>query len=134
MDNSFLNIFPQGSLASSVTTTVFVGVIVSTFFNLRLGWVLSGLVVSGYIVPSLSPSHGRQYLSSLKGSSHILSCGYFPSTFQKPFKWNNLFGRDRFFALLLISLFVRILFDVFLLPYIGEMVNNRFYINLRLPQ
>ena len=46
-----LPIFPEGGLASSVITTVWVGVFVVCFFNLRFGWVLSGLVVPGYLVP-----------------------------------------------------------------------------------
>ena len=48
-----LDIFPETSLASSVITTVWVGVLVVGFFNLRFGWVLSGLVVPGYLVPLL---------------------------------------------------------------------------------
>ena len=48
-----LPIFPEGSLASSVITTVWVGIFVITFFNLRFGWGMSGLVVPGYLVPLL---------------------------------------------------------------------------------
>ncbi len=44
-------IFPQGGLSSSVITTVWIGVFIIAYFNLRLGWVLSGLVVPGYVVP-----------------------------------------------------------------------------------
>lgn len=43
----------MGSLAASVDAAVWVGVCVVCFFNLRLGWVLSGLVVPGYLVPLL---------------------------------------------------------------------------------
>jgi len=129
MDTSFLNIFPQGSLASSVTTTVFVGVIVSTFFNLRLGWVLSGLVVPGYVVPLIISKPWAAVSVFIEGVVTYLIVWLFSEYLSKFFKWNNLFGRDRFFALLLVSMFVRILFDVFLLPYIGEMINNRYYIN-----
>ena len=46
-----LPIFPQGALSASVITTVWVGVWVVAFFNLRLGWTFSGLVVPGYMVP-----------------------------------------------------------------------------------
>ncbi len=53
IESFILTIFPPGSLANSVTTTVWLGVCVTCFFNLRLGWVLSGLVVPGYLVPLL---------------------------------------------------------------------------------
>lgn len=49
--NLELPVFPVGSLDSSVITTVWVGVLVASFFNLRLGWTFSGLVVPGYLVP-----------------------------------------------------------------------------------
>ena len=48
-----LPIFPFESTAITVTTTVWVGVCIAVFFNLRLGWTLSGLVVPGYLVPLL---------------------------------------------------------------------------------
>ena len=40
MDLASLSLFPEGSLSGSVVTTVWVGVLVVAFFNLRLGWVL----------------------------------------------------------------------------------------------
>src|SRR3546814_12285958 len=40
-----LPLVPEGGLASSVITTVWVGVFVLCFFNLRFGWVLSGLAI-----------------------------------------------------------------------------------------
>jgi len=43
-------LFPE-SLASSVATTVWVGVMVAVFCTLRFGWNLSGLVVPGYMTP-----------------------------------------------------------------------------------
>jgi len=48
-----LPIFPEGSLASSVVTTAWVGVCVFSIMNLRFGWAFSGLVVPGYLVPLL---------------------------------------------------------------------------------
>ncbi|NNF45522.1 MAG: hypothetical protein HKN69_02015, partial [Desulfofustis sp.] len=51
MTDFILPIFPAHGLASSVVTTVWIGVWVSCFFNLRLGWVMSGMVVPGYLVP-----------------------------------------------------------------------------------
>ena len=46
-----IELFPPGALSASVITTVWVGVFVVAFFNLRFGWVLSGLVVPGYLAP-----------------------------------------------------------------------------------
>ena len=47
-----LNIFPSGGgLGQSVITTVWVGIGVVCFLNLRFGFPLTGLVVPGYLVP-----------------------------------------------------------------------------------
>ena len=60
MDSWRIPLFPEGSLSASIVTTVWVGVWVVAFFNLRLGWTFSGLVVPGYVVPLLiaKPSAG----------------------------------------------------------------------------
>jgi len=129
MEHEILNIFPEGSLASSVTTTVFIGVIVSVFFNLRFGWVLSGLVVPGYLVPILIVKPWAGFVIFMESVVTYLIVVGFSEYLSRPLKLTNLFGRDRFFAFLIFSMFVRILFDVFLLPYIGEFLNNRFYLN-----
>ena len=51
MPDFILPIFPSGSAATTVTTTVWIGVLVVVWTNLRFGWTLSGLVVPGYLVP-----------------------------------------------------------------------------------
>jgi len=129
MEEGILNILPEGSLASSVTTTVFIGVIVSVFFNLRFGWVLSGLVVPGYLVPLLIAKPWSALVIFLESVITYLLVWLFSERLSEPLKLTNLFGRDRFFAFLIFSMFVRVVFDVFLLPYIGEYINSRFSLN-----
>jgi len=43
--------------------------------------------------------------------------------------WSPAFGRDRFFALLVFSVIIRIIFDGFLLPAFGEYINQKFSLN-----
>ncbi len=124
MDLFPLTLFPEGSLASSVITTVWIGVTVVAFFNLRFGWVLSGLVVPGYIVPLLlvKPMAAAVVFTeavvtyfTVWGISEFLSrLGY----------WSSLFGRNRFFALVLISIMVRVLFDGWILPEFGQWLHD----------
>ncbi|MES2354532.1 MAG: poly-gamma-glutamate biosynthesis protein PgsC/CapC [Pseudomonadota bacterium] len=121
-----LSIFPEGGLASSVVTCVWVGMAVVVFLNLRFGWVLSGLVVPGYLVPLilLKPLSAAVVL----GES-IITYGlvWFYSEFlSRRFGWSNFFGRDRFFALVLSSVLVRIICDGVLLPLFGEWLNNTY--------
>ncbi len=119
-------LFPEGSLVSSVVTTTWVGVFVIAFFNLRLGWVLSGLVVPGFLVPLLlvKPWAGVvitgqavvTYWLVLLLSEQLARWGL----------WNNFFGRDRFFAIILASVAVRVGSDTWLIPWLGGFLNDAF--------
>lgn len=120
-----LPIFPEGGLASSVITTVWVGVFVLCFFNLRFGWVLSGLVVPGYLVPLLivKPMAAAVILAEAILAyllvwlfSEKLSRGRYPS----------LFGRDRFMGLILASILVRLIMDGLVLPEAAEWLEQSF--------
>lgn len=125
MDFLPLTIFPEGGLASSVITTVWVGVFVLCFFNLRFGWVLSGLVVPGYLVPLVIVKPMAALVITVEAImayalvwvfSEKLSRGRFPS----------LFGRDRFMGLILASIVVRLVMDGYLLPELASWLEQNF--------
>lgn len=124
-----LPIFPQGALAGSVFTTVWLGVWVIVFFNLRLGWVLSGLVVPGYIVPLLLIRPWSAAVIVVEAIATYLLVWLFSEKLSRLGLWNNVFGRDRFFALLLVSVVVRVVFETFLFPPLGQYLNDDFAIN-----
>ena len=126
MDIFPLYIFPTGSLASSVIPAVWVGMLVVCFFNLRLGWVLSGLVVPGYLVPLLLIKPWSAAVVLLEGIVTYFIIYFFSDYLSKKGFWHNLFGRDRFFSLILCSVAVRLLFDGWLLPGLGEWLNHYF--------
>lgn len=121
-----LAIFPQGSLSSSVITTVWLGVLVVCFFNLRLGWVLSGLVVPGYLVPLLIVKPWAAAVVISEGIVTYLLVWFVSEVLSRRGWWSPFFGRDRFFALILSSILVRIVFDLVLLPQLGEAFNRIF--------
>ena len=125
MDIFPLTIFPEGGLVSSVITTVWVGVFVLCFFNLRFGWVLSGLVVPGYLVPLLIVKPLSALTITVEAVltysivwlfSEKLSRGRFPA----------LFGRDRFMGLVLVSILVRLSMDGYLLPLLAGWLEANF--------
>ncbi len=119
-----LPLFPVDGTAVSVTMTVWLGVCVVVFFNLRFGWTLSGLVVPGYLVPLLLVKpvavaiiFGQAILTYL--IVRILSDGWG----RLPW-WSSFFGRDRFFAIVLVSILVRAATDGWLLPAVGQWCNE----------
>jgi len=115
-----LEIFPQSSLASSIITTVWVGVFVVAFFNLRFGWVLSGLVVPGYLIPLFLIKPWSAGVVIVEGIVTYFLVWYFSERLSRRGWWASLFGRDRFFALILASIAVRLSFDGWLLPSLGQ--------------
>lgn len=114
-----LPIFPEGGLTSSVITTVWVGVFVLAFFNLRFGWVLSGLVVPGYIVPLLILRPMAAGVIVVEAVITYLIVVWFSERFARG-RFNALFGRDRFMGLVLASIAVRASFDGYLLPLVAD--------------
>lgn len=120
-----LPIFPEGGLASSVITTVWVGVFVLCFFNLRFGWVLSGLVVPGYIVPLLVVKPVAALVIVVEAVITYLIV-YIFSEKLAPGRWPALFGRDRFMGLILASIAVRLSMDGFILPEVADWLSTNF--------
>ncbi|MCC8994905.1 MAG: poly-gamma-glutamate biosynthesis protein PgsC/CapC [Candidatus Contendobacter sp.] len=120
-----LPLFPE-SLASSVVTTVWIGVTVAVFFSLRFGWSLSGLVVPGYLTPLLllKPLSAAVVLGE-GVVTYLIVHGLF-ERYSRYTGWSNLFGRDRFFALVLVSVAVRLIGDGWLLPKVGVLWNDYF--------
>ncbi|WP_373186815.1 poly-gamma-glutamate biosynthesis protein PgsC/CapC [Halopseudomonas sp.] len=121
-----LNIFPEGSLASSVITTVWVGVAVVAFFNLRFGWSLAGLVVPGYLVPLLLIKPWSVAVIIGEGIVTYMLVYAVSTLGGRYLGLADFFGRDRFFALVLTSIVVRVIFDAYWLPDIGVWMNASF--------
>lgn len=124
-----LPIFPENSLSSSVIPAVWAGMWVVCFFNLRLGWVLSGLVVPGYLVPLLLIKKWAAIVILTESVVTYYLVWFVSEYLSKWAPWCNFFGRDRFFALVLASVFVRLLFDGWLLPYAGAWATEYWHIS-----
>ncbi len=125
-----LPIFPSGALAGSVITTVWVGVFVVSIANLRFGWVLSGLVVPGYIVPLLLVEPWAAAVILLEAVVTYLLVRALSEQISRIGLWGSFFGRDRFFALVLCSVIVRVVFDAFILPAVGAYVVEKWDLEL----
>ena len=119
-------IFPFESVAITLTTAVWVGVCVTIFFNLRLGWTLSGLVVPGYLAPLLITRPITGLVILLEAVLTYLIVRAVSSVPSRQPYWSNLFGRDRFFLIVVVSVLVRAIFDGWLLPILGQYIVEEF--------
>ena len=119
-------LFPEGSLVSSVVTTTWVGVAVVCFFNLRFGWALSGIVVPGYLVPLflLRPSFAAAVLIDAVLTYALVWT--WSEVLSRRLGGSSLFGRDRFFALVLVSTAVRVVSDLWMLPVLQRLAFEQF--------
>lgn len=115
-----LALFPEGALDSSVITTVWIGLSIIVFFNLRFGWVTSGLVVPGYLAPLILVKPYSALAILLEALVTYLLARFLSHGLARFNLWSYLFGRDRFFALVLISVLVRVVFDAWWLPELGQ--------------
>lgn len=120
-----LPLFPEGGLASSVITTVWVGVFVLCFFNLRFGWVLSGLVVPGYLVPLLIVKPAAALVISVEAVITYILVWLFSEKLSRG-RYPSLFGRDRFMGLILASIAVRLSMDGYILPEFADWLEQNF--------
>ena len=117
-----LPIFPAQALDSSVLTTVWIGLCVITFLNLRFGTTVAGLVVPGYLVPLLLVKPTSVAVIWVEAIVTYLLARLLADYLMRRTGSCTMFGRDRFFALLLISVLVRTVFDGFLLPWAGGLM------------
>lgn len=117
-----LEIFPTGGLASSVVTTVWIGVLVVTVLNLRFGTTLSGLVVPGYIVPLLLIKPGSAVVIIIESVVTYLLTRAVAERLLVRVGLGEFFGRDRFFILILVSVIVRVVFDAYLLVALDDVL------------
>ncbi len=125
-----LPIFPFDSSAITVSTTVWIGVWVSVFFNLRLGWTLSGLVVPGYLVPLMMTRPISACVIFFEAIlTYLIVLGLSERPNRHPW-WSSFFGRDRFFVILIVSVLLRAVLDGFALPWIGKIGFEQFGINI----
>ncbi|BBN80848.1 hypothetical protein PA25_08330 [Pseudoalteromonas sp. A25] len=116
-----LPLFPNGSgLGQSVITTVWVGIAIVCFFNLRFGFPLTGLVVPGYLVPLLIVSPTSAAVILIEAIVVYWLMRFCAQTLLERFGYAEMFGRDRFFAIILLSIFIRVIMDSLFWPMIAN--------------
>ncbi|MEN9865921.1 MAG: hypothetical protein RL748_1511, partial [Pseudomonadota bacterium] len=124
-----LQIFPASGLASSVITTVWVGIFVVALFNLRFGWVMSGLIVPGYLVPLLLIKPSAALVVLVESVLTYFIVWWYSEVLSMRMGWSRFFGRDRFFAMVLVSVGIRIISDGYALPWLGDTLSQRWQIH-----
>ncbi|MBI2920250.1 MAG: poly-gamma-glutamate biosynthesis protein PgsC/CapC [Planctomycetes bacterium] len=112
-----LPIFSPNGMQHSLVISVFIGMLITSLMFERYGWVFSGLVVPGYLAPifKIYPMSGLTILFEATVTALIVK-GISNSAWRLR-THTPLFGRERFFAVVLTALVVRLVLEEFLLPY-----------------
>lgn len=129
MDFLPIHLFPERALDASVITTVWLGVMIGALLNLRFGWLLTGLIVPGYLVPLLIQ---KPMVVAVVVLEAILAYGLvwlFSERMPRLGLWSNSFGMDRFLAVILSAVLVRVVMDGAVLPMVAEWVNRSYHLN-----
>jgi len=126
MFDFYLPLLPSSYLSHSVITTVWIGIWVVSFFNLRYGWVFTGLIVPGYLTPLLLIKPLSVGIIIFESIVTYLLVYLISEIAAKRGLWTNFFGRDRFFVILLGSVAVRLFFDGLTLPWFALYLQNEY--------
>ena len=125
-----VHLFPADTYAISVTTCVWLGVLIVAFFNLRFGWTLSGLVVPGFLVPLLLAKPISVAVIAAEAVVTYVSVYLLSERLNRASFWSSFFGRDRFLMLVIASVLVRTFDEVALLPWLGPRLNDWLHIQV----
>ncbi|MEK7466894.1 MAG: poly-gamma-glutamate biosynthesis protein PgsC/CapC [Planctomycetota bacterium] len=109
-------LFSPNGLQHSLVISVCVGVFITTLLFERYGWVFSGLVVPGYLAPIfvIYPMSALTIVGEAVITTVIVKV--ISNSAWKFRTHTPLFGRERFFMVVLVALVVRLAVEEFLLP------------------
>ena len=131
--SSVWHIFPGAGFESSILTIVLLGVLLRWALTEWFGFTFAGLIVPGYLASVLiiAPFSGAVIVMESLITYGIvwLLVDFFGD--QKI--WSSSFGRDRFFAFVLVSLFVRLTGELLLWPQAWQLMAGLFDLSERPP-
>ncbi len=109
-------LFSPNGLQHSLVISVCIGVVITTLLFERYGWVFSGLVVPGYLAPifAIYPMSALTILAEAVITAVVVKV--ISNSAWKFRTHTPLFGRERFFMVVLVALVVRLGIEEFLLP------------------
>jgi len=125
-----LHLFPKAGFDQSATTPVLLGVLVSWVFTEAFGWVFAGLVVPGYLAALFIIDPRSAAIDVVEAvftyglaraiGEHLAQTGI----------TSRLFGRERFFLVVLVSIVVRLAVDGVILPRLASHASWAFSVGL----
>lgn len=135
MDTTWtLDLLSTRGLDQSILLTVLLGLWIMLAFSEILGWVFIGVVVPGYLasVMVIAPTSACAILC--EAILTLVLARTLAVTVAKTGVWTQFFGRDRFFLIVLISIWVRQLSQSVVLPSLERFFRGHGYPSLTLSE
>lgn len=125
-----LHLFPESGFDKSATTPVLIGVLVSWLFTEAFGWVFAGLVVPGYLAALflLDPR-----VATIDFFEAVVTYGlarFVGEHLARTGLTSRIFGRERFFLIVLVSIVVRLAVEGAMFPRLASHATWAFSIGL----
>jgi hypothetical protein len=118
-------IFYENGLAHSVFPPILIGVAIMTIGTELLGWTYSGLLVPGYLAPILLVQPWSALVIAVEALLTYFCVAGLSRLGVRTGWWSEFFGRERFLAILLISVGVRLAFEGFAVNLLGEAITEQ---------
>ncbi|HVO29826.1 MAG TPA: poly-gamma-glutamate biosynthesis protein PgsC/CapC [bacterium] len=127
-----LHLIPNRSLDQFLYLPVLVGVLIVFFFTEVYGWQFVGLVVPGYLaaVFCIQPQAGITIIA--EGLVTLALARVVSDLLSRSGTWTTLFGRDRFFLIILLSVLVRQQTEIVWLPVLSDFLARHYGLDLHL--
>ncbi len=104
-----LHVLPGAYIDNSLLTSVLIGVLVLWWLAERFGWPATGLVVPGYLGAVLAVRPEAAIVVAGEAVLTYLVAHFLGRVMARAPGFDRVFGRDRFFLIILVSIFVRML-------------------------
>ncbi|EDM76048.1 hypothetical protein PPSIR1_06758 [Plesiocystis pacifica SIR-1] len=129
-----LELLPARGLDQSMLLPVLIGLLVVLFFTEVFGWVFAGAVVPGYLASVLVIQPVTGCIVIFESIVTLLISAALAKFVSKSDVWTRFFGRERFFLILVISLFVRIHDHAWFAPWAVAQLDQLFPWELEIQQ
>jgi gamma-polyglutamate biosynthesis protein CapC len=123
---SVLSLWPPHGLDQTIHLGILLGVLVLLYLTEAYGWVFNGLVVPGYLasVFVIQPAAGVAVI--FESLLTFALARVISDVLGRTGAWSRFFGRERFFLIILVSVIVRQQSQLWLLPDLLGLVDDRF--------
>ena len=106
-----LHLLPGAYIDNSLLTAVLIGVLVLWWLAERFGWPATGLVVPGYLGAVLAVRPEAAIVVAAEAVLTYLVAHFIGRVMARLPTFDRVFGRDRFFLIILVSIFVRMIVE-----------------------